>query len=226
MNQINTIHPNAVRKVLIFGLPRTKTTAVQLDISQSLNLPNWSEAFSPTHGACINQDPYAWSRGILSGVVKLLTIDLRKRPGLNFNDIWATGWDRLVITQRRNMAHTACSKWYADNISKRYHFTRGDQVPQQQFTLDRGWLENLWLSEMQHWWNTLRIVRELGIEHDVIDYDSYNVGTCQSVAGHVFTQDPKENNLMPNGLDYTQLCQNYSEVEAWIKSVESLHAQL
>lgn len=207
---------------MIFGLPRTKTTALQIQLGGIFAIKSYSEAYNPHIGKCINQDPYEWTRNIEHGVVKLLTGNLIERPELNFTELWNVGWDRLVITRRQNLADAACSLYYADHVAGQYHYESHQAVPQHQFDMDLKWLGRRWYNEMHMWYQSQREIRDLCIDYDIVDYDSYVPGVFQTVAGRRFAQGGIENSYVDTKLNYTELCRNYTRVVEIVKTLEDI----
>lgn len=197
-------------KILIFGLPRTKTTMVQMHLARVTNLLSLSEPYSGTN--CGGKDDvYVWTRNQPSCIIKLLTINLIDNPDLNFFKLWHCGFDRLVVTGRRNLTDAAVSLYYAEKIANQYHYLPGDQRLASKFTIDLPWLEN-WCKNLNVWFTVLNKLEHSGISYDYVEYEDYATGQEQTLVGYRFNPAAIKISFVDPELNYKELCDNYLQV--------------
>lgn len=208
-----------MRKILICGLPRTKTTVLQLHLSSAFGLTCLSESYTIDHIKKIG-DPYRWTQTQDYCIIKLLTTNLISTPDLEFKRLWDCGFDHLILTIRNNMTDTAVSLYYAGFVSRKYHYQTNQQIVHQPFRVDIKWLEH-WYREMLMWHNIQNTIKELKIPHDVVDYNSYSPSSDMMLSG---INIPREcHDTIPyidTAINYQTLCKNYQEVKQGIENYQ------
>ena len=201
-----------MKKILIFGLPRTGTTVLQKYLEKSLNIKNYSEPFSDSDYRNSIGDPYRWASVLPNGIIKVLSqnldyIDLEKL-------ITAGNFDYVIVTRRTNLTDLIISLYYAEQISQQYHYTTPvDSVSPFVFPLD--FIEKVMIP--YRWYQTtLDNLNKKSIPYSVFDYDQYLTGTSQTVADiHFCLEDVTRYKIktVSAGIQYDQLCLNYIEVK-------------
>lgn len=216
----NPTHP--APKILIFGLPRTKTTMVQMHLARTTSLLSLSEPYSGND--CGGKDDvYKWTQNQPSCIIKLLTQNLADNSNLDFFKLWQCGFNRLVLTDRRNHTDAAVSLYCAENVLNRYHHQHSHQRPTDHFNVDLDWIKN-WCRNLDVWHRVLREIRRRDIKHDYIFYEDYCPGSPQTVAGCSFDPGSIDIPFVDLALDYQELCDNYKQVEDVIKDYSSKYS--
>lgn len=210
---------NPIKKILIFGLPRTKTTALQLRLARLFGLTSLNEPYANHHGVCVDQDPHEWTQKQNNCVIKLLTTNLVNRTDLSLTKLLVMPWDRLVVTNRFSHTDAAVSLYYAEQISGRYHYQDISQINTCRFRLDLDWIKRFWLPELEVWHKSIAHIKSLHMDHDVIQYENYIPTRDQTVAGRTFrpydidSVSTNSSSPIDSSLNYSDLCENYNEVQ-------------
>jgi len=204
------------QKILLFGLPRTKTTIVQHHLSKIARVWNLSEFFAGSE-AGDPEEIYRQTRAQKKCVVKLLTNNLFNSPRLEFKKIWECGFDHLVITDRKNRTDALISLYCAERVFKQYHFAEDQPVPVKKFRVEPDFVEK-WCGELTIWNQVNQQIQDLGISPDRVFYEQYMPGNTVTVAGHTYDPGQVDSPFVYTNLSYRELCDNYHEVDDVVKS--------
>lgn len=200
--------------ILIFGLPRTATTALQVELSLRLRLHSFKEPFC---GDAIVEDLYSWVNDQSNSVMKLLTTNICQAgtEKINILKLIDSGITHLVITQRKNLVDCCISLYYAERIAKQYHYISADQIKHDEFEVDEDFLTN-WLAEVDMYYSVIDQLFEHQVKYDLFDYDAYVERRPQNIFGHTIGTDQQQH-YVHSDLNYSKLCLNYQEVKAKIE---------
>lgn len=203
-----------MRNILIFGLPRTATTALQLDLARLLAVKNLNEAFC---GDAIADNVYEWTQAQQNCIMKLLTTNLclQNTENIDFIKLINSGITDLVVTQRNNLADTCVSLYYAERIANQYHYLPTDQVKNFTFEVGQEFLTS-WLVELDMYHQILNRLKQQQITYDLFDYDTYVNQQPQNILGYT-VGTKKYHNYIHTNINYTDLCSNYQEVKTKIE---------
>jgi hypothetical protein len=201
-------------KILIFGLPRTATTAIQLTLTKLFKLVSLSEPFC---GNKIDNDVYGWAATQQNCVMKLLTTNLyqKSREKIDTVKLCKQGFSNVIVTQRSNLVDCCISLYYAERIAKQYHYEKPESVEHIRFEVDISFVKP-WLTEISMYYQVIDELQQNQIEFEIFDYDLYIQGKPQTISGH---QIVKANNIayVHAEIDYIALCSNYQEVKLLIE---------
>lgn len=198
------------RKILVFGLPRTATTVLQFWLAQQHKIDNLVE---PYHKINFDNadDIYDWTTNVSNGVIKLLTTNLITFSNLNINKLVSLGFDKVMVTSRKNLTDCCLSLYYAQNVTKKYHYEEDEQVQQILFDVDVNFL-SAWRLEMEKYSQTLKQLTDAGIKFEIVDYDY----VCSLSKTRKVFQKP----FVSTEIDYAKLCTNYIECKQIIDEYE------
>jgi hypothetical protein len=198
-------------KILIFGLPRTKTTMIQQHLSKLFRLQNLNELFTDA-GMHPAEEIYRRAKSCQRCVVKLLVTNLVTAPAVDFLSIWNCGFDHLVITQRSNWTDIVASLFYAEKIINQYHHDGSYEIPLIKFSVTEDFLD-AFLQEIDVWHKVLDQIQESNIKYDVVTYDHYEPGQQQIIANIKFDPGNIITPFVDTRIDYQRICQNYQEIK-------------
>ena len=148
-------------------------------------------------------------------VVKLLTNNCVCNYPIDVPQLMGLGiFDKIVITQRRNLIDTCLSLYYADYIVKKFQWTEDEQVLRQQFNCDEQFAVNF-CKEISFFKKTVEWFDKTKVHYDIFDYDKFLDGQDQRIFGSLI------NKQMPfkfkkSNIDYQSLCQNYERIKELI----------
>ena len=202
---------NFPSKILIFGLPRTKTTVLQISLAKIFGLKNYNELFTDA-GLHDADQIYSRAESCTNCVVKLLVTNLVTAPTVNFLSLWECGFDHLVITQRSNWTDIVASLFYAEKIINRYHHCESTEIPLIEFSISEDFLDSFLLS-IDLWYQVLDQIHQSNIKYDVVTYDDYIPGHEQKVANFTFDPSHVIVPFVDSGINYQIICKNYKEIQ-------------
>jgi hypothetical protein len=210
-------------KILVFGLPRTGTTVLQLHLSQIFGLESLSESYIGDNIRTI-KNIYKWTADQTQCIIKLLTTNIISATDINFNTlITSSGFDLIVIPVGKNLTNTCISLYYAEKVVKQYHYYKNDKILQYPFHMDLNFITDNWKTEYQTFIKMLQYFDANNINYATIDYNDYIQNVKQTINGIEFSiedcQSLTKNSLVHSNLDYTTLCQNYQEVDNLINEI-------
>jgi hypothetical protein len=216
-----------IKKILIFALPRSGTTIIQKIIAMSLfKIPNLVEpfndprlGFNPANPKLVNGQPadlYKWTNQQLSGVMKLLAINLYY---VDVDKLLAIGnFDRVVIIERRNLVDCCISLCLAEQKSK-YHYTEDETVNIDSFECSGEFVDH-WIAMYSRYLTALAQIKNNNVPHDTIYYEDFMTDQIQYIAGQPLQTSQvsyeslfHDKKMISLNLPYKELCNNYQEVE-------------
>lgn len=193
---------------MVFGLPRSGTTIIQSELSRICNINNYIEAYSGKP----RDDVYQWTSKWNQGITKILTTNINNYKGqLNIVKLFNQNFDGLVVIQRSNLTDCIVSLYYADNVSKKYHYRDRTEIKLIPFVFDLS--QTRYFEEIKTYFQTLDTIKQAGINYDIFDYDQWCQGKTQMVLNQkIIVTDKPPNSFINSNLDYKTLCQNYQDV--------------
>ena len=215
-----------IKKILIFACPRSGTTIIQKMIEDKFGLRNLSEPFTdPELGfnpatTCIPNDLYKWTTEQLTGVIKLLAINL---PYVDVGKLLLVGkFDQIVIIKRKNLVDCCVSLCLAE-LTNKYHYREHDSVNIDPFECSGTFVDN-WIAMYKRYTIALEQITNSNILVDVIYYEDFMNNQVQYVAGAELQASKMNVKVLGKGkqmislnLFYKELCINYQEVEEKIR---------
>jgi len=202
-----------MKKILIFGMPRSGTTFLQIDLVRVFKCTSYKEPFTDQVYRNSIGDPYEWAKNLSSGVVKVLAQDLDYVDLLKLINIGQ--FDSVIVTQRKNIADICISLYYAEQLTGIYHYdyqpVLSDIVP---FKVTRQFIDDF-LVIYKYYVDMLKQIKIQQIPHTVFDYDLYLAGEVQIIQNTEFSLAKQSNVIgMPvrSNILYSQVCLNYTEV--------------
>jgi len=204
-----------VKKVLIFGLPRSGTTVLQKRLGKSFGITGYSEPFSSYEYRTAIGDPYEWVANLDSGIIKILSQNLDYINVKQF--VTAGNFDSVIVTQRRNLTDLCISLYYAEQVVQQYHY---DKQPEniEPFTCPLEFV-NAVLVPYRWYQDALAELNNNSISYTTFDYDAYQVGNSQTIAGVEFclaNESSYKLDTVSANIPYADLCVNYNEIKTII----------
>lgn len=201
-----------MKKILIFGMPRSGTTLLQKRLAQSLNLWGYNEPFSDQEYRASLGDPYQWVANLDHAVIKVLAQNL---DYLNLVKLINTGKFDFVVTRRKNLTNLCISLYYAEQIIKNYHYTSQpkieDIIP---FSVPTEFI-NGYLVPYRWYLNAIQEIDQHKIPYSIFDYEQYQAGETQIIHGVEFCLAKESDyriDTVASNIDYRQVCLNYNEI--------------
>lgn len=200
-----------MKKILIFGLPRSGTTLIQNRLSNEFQIPNLNEPFTNYANRKQIEDPYIWTKSVSQGIIKILAQNL---DYVNIEQILEVGnFDNVIITQRRNFADVLISLYYAEQIAKKYHYHSPPTV--ESFVFPIQWAQGM-LIWYRYYQQAISNMDLAGISYKIFDYDMYAADQFQVLDGIEFYK-PNEYlynlNFVSSNIPYQTMCANYDQVQ-------------
>ena len=206
-----------MKKILIFGLARSGTTLLQQQLSRSLRLMSYNEPFGDYKFREQIGDPYQWVSSLPRAVIKVLAqnldyIDLTKL-------IDAGKFDSIVVTKRSNLTDLCVSLYYAEQVTKNYHYTVApDSI--NPFTVPPELVKEFFLISYRWYLGAMKQLNERSIPYTIFDYDQYQARDTLTINGVEFCLDNESKygiDTISANIDYSQVCVNYNEIDLLIK---------
>ena len=207
-----------MKKILIFGLPRSGTTVLQKHLSQSLSIQGYSEPFTFLEYRVQIGDPYQWVSKLSQAVIKILAqnldyIDLTKLIG-------AGKFDSIIVTKRSNLTDLCVSLYYAQEVAKNYHYNvKPDLI--MPFAVPTDFVTQPFLVYYARYCYAMKQLDTHSIPYTVFDYDQYQLGKSQVIHGVEFCQDKESSykiDTVSANIDYSKICVNYNKIDSIIKN--------
>ena len=217
-----------IKKILIFACPRTGTTIIQKMIAIDLfGIPNLIEpfndpelGFNPANPKIINgesADLYTWTRDQVSGIIKLLAVNLEY---VDVDRLLSIGnFNRIVIIERKNLVNCCVSLCLAEQTFK-YHYRRDDLIDIKSFECNAEFVDN-WICMYRRYLTALNQIKNSNVPYDTICYEDFISNQIQYIANVPLQMSKMSYTLFKNSknleLPYHNLCINYHEVEKKIQ---------
>ena len=203
-----------IKKILVFGMPRSGTTVLQQQLSHLFELDNLVEPEldeSP-------ESPYHWIGNQNNCVLKYLTTQLVYLPLFKFKRLIDHGkFDLIVLTERSNLTDCCISLYYAQKVTQRFHYLAAevdpDPVP---FECDMNFVDDC-VRAYKKYIESKQFLDKTNIPYSVVHYESYINNIEQSIGDIKFCISESKGALHDPKLEYSKLCTNYKEVETRIK---------
>jgi hypothetical protein len=204
-----------MKKILIFGLPRTGTTLLQKQLSNFYNLKNTNEPFATESQAV--EDPVAWAHDQNNCVIKLLTSNpvyytdcLEKFDTVEL--IKNGNFDCVIVTVRKSLADCCISLFYAERKTGQYHY-RDSKFDHREFTCDLEFVDNWMNHSYKKFSNILNKMQKENVPFKKIYYEDYVNNVEQDINGMKFKSSDCHTATLNLNLPYQNLCLNYTEVQ-------------
>jgi hypothetical protein len=228
----------AIKKLLVYGLPRTGTSVIQAVIAdQILQLPNRGEPFSqlgrdlPRYLANTTgtDSIYQWTQEVTDGVFKFLSSN---RGQYDLARVLSMGFDHVTVIRRNDHVGSLLSQAHA-NASGCFHYQGKPKqkhlysklVKKIPFSVSRqdglSWMKNYFLNLQG-----IEIIERSGLDWESVDYEKFIDTGNLTVAGIEHVTDWSGINTIPLCIDYRSLCTNLEEVESllghWLSRCDPL----
>ena len=202
-----------IKKLLIYGMPRTATTLLQLQLAQRFDLPMLGEPLNPGseqyHGA-------AWALKQPCGVMKILTGE--SVPDLD-EYIPQGEFTSVLITCRRNLIDCCISLYMTTIVG--YHFEKSPDaqidpilVPREHVDHWIRYIARPYFQQLRHW-------QECGDNYQVLYYEDIVQGLTFFVEGNIVdTKSLAPTRFVASEFDYVRMCKNYAEVRNIIQTTD------
>lgn len=203
--------------IVIFGMPRTGTHALQLSIAHHFKIQNHGELFG-IKGKVNNLDQAgAWFDNNNSGVVKILAgqsgiTDLGTIESAIFKN-------HIVISDRLDLVESCVSLYYASQ-SNQYHYSkRRKQRNTTKFTIPAEWVEGWVNGNLIPFRQTVDRWTAAGLKFSRVVYEDLIADKNITVVESTFKlSDFADLPTDPSNIDYGNLCLNYKEIQAQINA--------
>ena len=208
-----------MKKILIFGLARTGTTLLQQQFSKALSLKSYNEPFNTYEHQKQIGNPYHWILEVDQGIIKVLAQNLDYVNLLEFINVGK--FDSVVVTRRKNLTDACISLYYAEQITKKYHYDiKPDVIAIKTFTVPTTFINNFFLNSYRWYVKTMQQLDDQSIPYTIFDYDQYQAGGLQTINGIDFCQNKNmyDINTVSSDIDYSKICINYKEITLAIEN--------
>jgi hypothetical protein len=213
------------KKILVFGLPRSGTTIVQLIVCIRFQIPNLNEpfnnpalGFNPGNPKLVKGKPadlYKWTRQQSAGVMKLLGINL---DYVDVERLLGVGnFDNIIIFERKNLADCCVSLCLAERNEK-YIYFQGERVNTAPFECDTEFVDN-WIKMYKKYLAGIETIKNSQVPYDVVCYEDFMNDQPQRIAdfvlqkSHVTDTINQQIKMISTDLNYADLCVNYQQVQ-------------
>lgn len=203
-----------MKKILIFGLPRTGTTLLQKYLTTSLQIKSYIEPFNDQQYRAGIGDPYLWTASLDTCIIKVLSFDL---DYVDLDRLINVGnFDSIIVTQRRNLTDLCASLCYAEQVAQQFHYyEKSDTSKIQNFRCSKEFIES-WLRGYKWYSKAMTSLAKNSIDYSIFDYDKYINGQSQIIHGKEFclaTVDNYKIDSISVPIPYDKICLNYRDVE-------------
>ncbi len=205
-----------MKKILIFGLPRTGTTVLEEQLSRIFSVTGWCEPYADT----VKRSRYVeWTSSITQGIIKILTtetinqlhpIDVRQLIGMKL-------FDGIVVAKRDNKVDVCLSLYYAEQVIQKYQFFTDETVTYKKFDCDEKFAVNF-SQEIREFNRIVSWLQDNNISFDWFDYDAFLQGKTQTILAKIISSANTHSKFKKSNIDYRSLCNNYDIIEQIIKS--------
>jgi len=207
-----------MKKILIFGLPRSGTTVLQKRLGRSLRIQGYNEPFTFLEYQQQIGDPYQWVSKLSCAAIKVLAHNLDHIDLIKL--INAGKFDSIIVTKRNNLTDCCVSLYYAQEVAKNYHYSVKPEVIMP-FTVTIDFVNNFFLLFYAQYLNVIKQLDDHAIPYTVFDYDQYQLGKSQIIHGIEFCLDKESSykiDTISTNIDYSRMCVNYNEIDSIIKN--------
>ena len=202
-----------IKKLLIYGMPRTATTLLQLQLAQRFDLPMLGEPLNPGSEQYRGAD---WAQQQSRGVMKILTGEYV--PDLD-TYIPESGFSTVLVTCRRNLIDCCISLYMTSLVG--YHFEHSPNVQIDPVLVPREhvdhWIRYIarpYFQQLRHW-------QERGDNYQVLYYEDIVRGLTFFVEGNIVdTKSLAPTRFVASEFNYVRMCQNYDEVRSIIQTTD------
>lgn len=203
-----------IKKILVFGIPRSGTTVLQRQLAELFKLDNLVE---PELDESL-KSPYHWVSNQNNCVIKYLSTTMVYRPFFKFKRLIDQGkFDSIVLTERNNLTYGCISCFYAQKVSDRFHYFTDKSYPTpSKFECDMIYVDD-WIIAYKKYLESKKFLDKTNTPYTVIKYEDYTSDKEQQVENVRFRISSLIIDTYDPHLPYSSLCTNYKEVDARIK---------
>lgn len=203
-----------IKKILVFGMPRSGTTVLQRQLAELFGLDNLVEPALDEY----LKSPYHWVGNQNNCVIKYLSMTLVYSPFFKFKRLIDHGkFDLIVLTERNNLTYGCISSFYAQKVVGRFHYHTGKSYPKSsKFECDIAFVD-VWIRSYKKYLESKQFLDKTNTPYTVIKFDDYIGDKEQQVENVRFRISSLIIDTYDPHLPYIKLCTNYKEVEARIK---------
>jgi hypothetical protein len=198
-------------KIMIFGQPRSGTTALESQLSEMFGVPGLLE---PLDRQDLRRDCINWAQSLPWGIAKILTNHLLSDPRVDLRDIISLAvFDHIILTARKDHTLACLSYYYAEQVVQKYQWEPRDQVIQQRFHCDLSFVKRNFLAELDLFWDINAWLDQQQIRYTKIFYEDYCIDKLpQRFLDQKFKIDDMRHNFKNSEIDYRNICENHQEV--------------
>ena len=199
-------------RILIFGQPRTGTTALEFQLASLFHVPGLLE---PLHKLANRTHYRAWATALDRGVAKILTNHVISEPRVDIREIISLGvFDHIVITARRDLTASCLSYYHAERVTGQYQWQSQEPVSDMRFRCDPTFIQHNFLVELDLYLETIGWLNQQGIGYSKMFYEDYCVDQLPcTLAGQTFRITDIPQDFRNSKIDYKILCENYNEID-------------
>ena len=199
-------------RILIFGQPRTGTTALEFQLASLFHVPGLLE---PLHVLANRTHHRAWATALDRGVAKILTNHVISEPRVDIREIISLGvFDHIVITARRDLTASCLSYYYAERVTEQYQWQSQESVSDTQFWCDPTFVRRNFLAELDLYSEIVGWLNQQGIGYSKMFYEDYCVDQLPcTLAGQTFRITDIPQDFQNSKIDYEILCENHDEID-------------
>ena len=203
-----------MKKILIFGLPRTGTTLIQKYLCKKLKIKSYSEPFNDQQFRASIGDPYVWTGSLSNGIIKVLSFDL---DYVKLERLINEGnFDSVIVTQRSNLTDLCVSLYCAEQVTHQFHYNKEpDRKTIQNFNCSIEHVES-WLRSYKWYGEAMTHLDNNKVDYTIFDYDKYISGETLmiNVVKFCLADENKYGiDSISVPIPYDKLCVNYNEVK-------------
>jgi hypothetical protein len=202
-----------IKKILIYGMPRTATTLLQLQLAQRFSLPMLGEPINPGSEQYQGE---TWARDQSQGVMKILTGE--SVPDLT-EFIPQGNFSSVLITCRRNLIDCCISLYFTNVVG--YHFESSPELKIDPVVIPREHVDH-WIRYIARpYFQQLRQWQETGDNYQVLYYEDIVRGLTFFVEGNIVdTKGLAPTRFVASEFNYVRMCKNYDEVKNIIQTTD------
>ncbi len=209
-----------IKKILIFGLPRSGTTVLQKHLGRTLGITGYSEPFSDNEYRITIGDPYQWVSQLSSCVIKVLSQNL---DYIDLTRLISVGnFDSIVVTHRSSLTDLIISLYYAEQVVHQYHYTHPQDVETiTPFVFPLEFINSV-MVPYQWYQTTINELDKNLIPYTVFDYDKYQAEELQIINGVEFCLSKETEygiDTVSANISYSKICLNYNEIKTAIDKI-------
>jgi len=205
-------------RVVVFGMPRTATTAVQRVVADHYGLENLGEIGTNLNHS--DKDPKDNTK-ILRSTDRWCAKFLSQVQHTDVVDLWqARGVDCVIITRRKHLADAICSLHIAGIVGRYHHeepvrFLEGWRCEIPKSTVEY-WIQHIY----QPFEQTCRELENTKIPVTTVLKEDFESGSTIIVADDTLAIHQSHKYYLEFRIDYPVLVQNYDQIRSWTEQFD------